>query len=106
MSSIDAEIAPGLALAQSALPVFRQKLLQGWTNGAEAMGLYLLDAVIWILGIRGHIPQQDNFHAASSGSSLGAASSAAIRIVAASVASLAFLALVLWAAVWCAIRLL
>jgi hypothetical protein len=70
------------------------------------MGLYVLDAVIWILGIRGHIPQQDNFHAASSGSPLGAASGAAIRIVAATVASLAFLALVLWATVWCAIRLL
>ena len=70
------------------------------------MGLYVLNAMIWILGIRGHIPQHDDFHAASSGSSPGAASSAAIRILAASVASLAFLGLVVWAAVWCAIRLL
>ena len=70
------------------------------------MGLYMLNAMIWILGIRGHIPQRDDVHAASSGSSFGAASSAAIRIVAATVASLAFLALVLWAAVWFAIRLL
>jgi hypothetical protein len=70
------------------------------------MSLYVLDAAIRILGIRGHIPQHDNFHAASSGSSLGAASGAAIRILAAAVASLAFLSLVLWAAVWLAIRLL
>jgi len=70
------------------------------------MSLYMLDAMIRILGIRGHIPQHDNLHAAHGGSSPGAASSAAIRILAATFASLAFLALVLWAAVWCAIRLL
>ena len=70
------------------------------------MGLYVLDAMIWILGIRGHIPQFDNFHAASSGSSPGTPTSGLIRILAATVASLAFLALGLWAAVWCAIRLL
>jgi hypothetical protein len=70
------------------------------------MGLYVLDAAIWILGIRGHIPQHDNFHPAQRGSSPGAASNAAIRILAATAGSLAFLALVLWAAVWCAIRLL
>jgi hypothetical protein len=90
-----------LALAQSALPDFRQMLMQGWTKGAEAMGLYVLDAAIWILGIRGHIPQQDNFH----GSPPGAAGGAAMRILAATVASLVFLGLLLWAAVWCAIRL-
>lgn len=70
------------------------------------MGLYVLDAVIRILGIRGHIPQHDDFHAASGGSPLGAASGSVLRILAATVASLAFLALVLWAAVWLAIRLL
>lgn len=70
------------------------------------MRLYVLDAVIWILGIRGHIPQHDNFHPPHGGSPLGTARGAAIRILAATVASLAFLGLVLWAAVWCAIRLL
>jgi hypothetical protein len=70
------------------------------------MGLYVLDAVTWILGIRGHIPQHDDFYAASNGSSPGGAGSSVVRILAATVASLAFLALVLWAAVWCAIRLL
>jgi hypothetical protein len=69
------------------------------------MGLYVLDAVIWILGIRGHIPQHDNFYPTSSGSS-GGASGSVVRILAATIASLAFLALVLWAAVWLAIRLL
>ena len=65
----------------------------------------VLDVMIRILGIRGHIPQHDDFRTPHGGSPLGAASGAAIRIVAATLASLALLALVLWAAVWCAIRL-
>ena len=67
----------------------------------------VLDATLWILGIRGH-SQHDDFHAASSGSSPGAASGggALARILIAVVASLACLALVLWATVWLAIRLL
>ena len=68
------------------------------------MSPYVLDALIWILGIRGHIPQHDDFRAASGGTSPGAATGSAIRILAATVVSLAFLALVLWAAVWLAIR--
>jgi len=70
------------------------------------MGLYVLDAVIWMLGIRGHIPQHDHFHAASGGSPLATGGGTLVRILIAVVASLACLALVLWAAVWLAIRLL
>ena len=69
------------------------------------MGLYVLDAMIWILGIRRLVAQHDDFHAASGGSSL-AGGGKLVRILIAGVVSLASLALVLWAAVWCAIRLL
>jgi hypothetical protein len=70
------------------------------------MSLYLLDAMLWILGIRGHIPQHDDFHAASGGAPLATGGGAWIGILIAVVASLASLALMLWAAVWLAIRLL
>jgi hypothetical protein len=74
--------------------------------GAEAMSPYVLDAMLWILGIRGHIPQHDDFHAASGGSPLASGGGAWVGILIAVVASLASLALMLWAAVWLAIRLL
>ena len=70
------------------------------------MSLHVLNVVIWILGIRGHIPQHDDFYTAHGASPPGTPTSGLIRILAATVASLAFLALGLWAAVWCAIRLL
>jgi hypothetical protein len=83
---------------------------KGWRRvgqtGAEAMSLYVLDVMIRILGIRGHIPQHDNFHAAQGGSPLGAGDGTLLRVLIAVVASLAVLALLLWAAVWLAIRLL
>ena len=66
----------------------------------------VLDAMIRILAIGGHIPQHDDFHAASGGSPLASGGGALVRILIAVVVSLASLALVLWAAVWCAIRLL
>jgi hypothetical protein len=66
----------------------------------------VLDAMLWILGIRGHIPQHDDFHAASGGSPLATGGGKWVGILIAVVASLASLALMLWAAVWLAIRLL
>jgi hypothetical protein len=72
----------------------------------EAMSWYVLDAVFWIFGIRGHIPQNGDFPAGRSESSLAAATGRLMRILAAFVVSVATLSLVLWAAVWLAIRLL
>jgi hypothetical protein len=47
------------------------------------MSLYVLDAVFWILGIRGHIPQNDDFPVGRSESSLAAATGRLMRILAA-----------------------
>ena len=69
------------------------------------MGFYILQMLIGMSGIRGHIPQFDNDpprigpSLASSGGTFG-------RVVAAFVATALFLIFVLWIAVWLALRLL
>ena len=68
------------------------------------MGLYVLDAVIWIFGIRGHIPQSGDFGPVPGQSSFG--TGPLMRALAAFVATVALLSLLLWAAVWLAIKLL
>ena len=70
------------------------------------MGLYVLDAAIWILGIRGHIPQSGDFGPVRRESSFGTGHGALVRVLAAFVATVACLSLALWAAVWLAIKLL
>ncbi len=70
------------------------------------MSLYVLEAVLRIVGIRSHIPQHDDFPVGRNESSLAAATGRLMRILAAFVVSVATLSLVLWAAVWLAIRLL
>ena len=70
------------------------------------MGLYVLDAVTWILGIRGHIPQDGDFGPVPGESSFGRGSFTPMRALAAVVVTVAFLSLAVWAAVWLAIKLL
>lgn len=74
------------------------------------MSLFFLDAVVdavlWIFGIRGHIPQDDGFPNDRSGSSFAANTGTLMRVLAAAVVSIGFLSLALWAAVWLAIKLL
>ena len=70
------------------------------------MSLFVLDAVLWIFGIRGHIPQNDGFPAGRGGSSFIANSATLMRVLAVAVISIAVLSLALWAAVWLAIQLL
>ena len=70
------------------------------------MSLFLLDAVLWVFGIRGRIPQNDEFPDGRGGSSFAANTATLMRVLAAAVISVAFLSLVLWAAVWLAIKLL
>jgi hypothetical protein len=70
------------------------------------MSLYVLDAVLWIFGIRGHIPQNGDFGASRSESPFAANTSTLMRVLAAVVVSVVLLSLVLWAAVWLAIKLL
>jgi hypothetical protein len=70
------------------------------------MGLYVLDALFWIIGIRGHAPHYDAFRPGRGGSSPAASTGPLLRVLAAIVTSVAFLSLVLWTAVWLAIKLL
>lgn len=67
------------------------------------MSLFVLDAILWIFGIRGHIPQNDGLPAGRSGA---ANTARLLRVLAVAVLSVAVLALALWAAVWLAIKLL
>jgi hypothetical protein len=70
------------------------------------MSLFLLDAVLWVFGIRGHIPQLDGFPVGQSGSSFAAKTGTLMRVLALAVVSIGFLSLALWAAVWLAVKLL
>lgn len=70
------------------------------------MSQYVLDAFIWILGIRGHIPQSGAGGPAPAQSSVGTSTGTVIRALTVFVAMVALLSLVLWLAVWLAIELL
>jgi hypothetical protein len=70
------------------------------------MNLYVLEVVFWILGIRGHIPQNGNFGVGSERSSLTGSAGWMMRVLAAFIVAVLLLSLVLWVAVWLAIKLL
>jgi hypothetical protein len=70
------------------------------------MSLSVLKIVPWFFGIRGHIPQNDDFRGDRGESSLAANFSPLARVLAALVVVVVSLSLVLWAAVWLAIKLL
>jgi hypothetical protein len=69
------------------------------------MNLFVLDAIFWIIGIRGHIPQDDGFPAGR-GESFAPSLSPLLRVLAVAIVSIACLSLALWLAVWLAINLL
>lgn len=64
------------------------------------MSLYILDAVCWMIGIRGHVPPNGDFPTGPNEPSLGANPSKLMRVLAAIVLIIAVLSLVLGAAVW------
>ena len=68
------------------------------------MNLYVLDVLLWIIGIRGHVPHYDAFRPGRNESSPGTGT--LLRVLAGIVISVAALSLVLWTAVWLAIKLL
>jgi hypothetical protein len=74
--------------------------------GAEAMSLYVLDAVLRILDIRGHIPQHGEFGMSRSESAFAANTNTLMQLLAAVVFPVGLVALALWAAVWLALKLL
>lgn len=67
------------------------------------MGLFALDIILWLLGVRGHIPQFDDFRPAPAAPSASPGTIA--RTVVAIVAVVAALVLALWATVRLAIEL-
>ena len=66
------------------------------------MSLYVLDIVLFIFGIRAHIPQHDDSGAGPN--PLAGSTNRLMRILAAAVVTVLLLSLVLWAAVWLAIK--
>jgi len=70
------------------------------------MSLYVLDAIIWIIGIRGHIPQNEDYRAGPGNSSHASGTLRMMWVLAAFVAIVVILSLALWASVWLAIKLL
>jgi hypothetical protein len=67
------------------------------------MSLFVLEAIFWVFGVRGHIPGHDDFHGGPDRSSL-TANSRLMRILAIFFVVAAVLSLVVWAAVWLAIK--
>ena len=70
------------------------------------MSLYVLNAFIWILGIRGHIPQSGDFVPAPGQSSYDVSAGTLWRALAVFAVAVAFLSLMLWMAVSLAVKLL
>ncbi|MDO9563861.1 MAG: hypothetical protein Q7J60_19760 [Bradyrhizobium sp.] len=68
------------------------------------MSLYMLDAFIWILGTRGHIPQSGDLAPLPDRSLFGVG--AVMRALAAFLVMVTILSLVLWLGVSLAIKLL
>ena len=66
----------------------------------------VLDAVLWVFGIRGRVRQLDGFPDRQGGSTFAARTGTLMRVLAAAVVSIGFLSLALWAAVWLAVKLL
>jgi hypothetical protein len=68
------------------------------------MSLFVLDAIFRVFGIRGPIPGNDDFHGGPDRSPLAANGHSLRRILAVFVVIATLLSLVVWAAVWLAIR--
>ena len=68
------------------------------------MSLFVLDVIFRVFGIRGPIPGPDDFHGGPDRSPLAANGPSLRRILAVFVVIATLLSLVVWAAVWLAIR--
>jgi hypothetical protein len=68
------------------------------------MSLYVLHAMLWILDVRGHIPQFDDYRPFPAEPS--PAANPLVRTLTVLAVTVAFVALAIWAAVWLAIHLL
>lgn len=70
------------------------------------MNLYVLDAVFRLFGMRGHVPQNNDFGDGGGESWTASSTNPLMRVLAAFVAVAAIVTLALWAAVWLVIKLL
>lgn len=68
------------------------------------MASYALDLVLWLAGIRGHIPRFDDFRPVPAAPATGA--SYLLRVLAIVATVFAALSLAVWGTVWLAISLL
>lgn len=68
------------------------------------MASFALDLVLWLTGVRGHIPRYDDFRAVPSAPAAGAGYVLRVMVIAAAV--FAALSLAVWGTVWVAIQLL
>jgi hypothetical protein len=68
------------------------------------MASFALDLVLWLTGVRGHIPGFDDFRPVPAAPTTGL--SHTVRVLAITAAVLAALSLALWGTVWIAIRML
>jgi hypothetical protein len=68
------------------------------------MGLFVLDVIFSVFGIRGHIPRFDDFRPVPSAAS--ARSASLMRVLAAVLAGFTMLSLTVWTTVWLAMQLL
>ena len=68
------------------------------------MASFALDLVLWLIGIRGHIPRFDDFRPVPAAPAAGA--NHLVRVLAVMAAVFAALSLAVWGTVWIAIHLL
>lgn len=68
------------------------------------MAPFALDLVLWLIGVRGHIPRFDDFRPASTAPAAG--TGYLVRVLAIMATVLAALSLAVWSTVWLAIQLL
>jgi hypothetical protein len=68
------------------------------------MSLYVLDVVFWIFGIRGRVPRNGDFPARPDRSPFVPNANRLMRVLAAAVVAMALLSLIVWAAVWLALK--
>jgi len=68
------------------------------------MASFALDLVLWLTGVRGHIPRFDDFRPIPSTPTVGAGHLVRVMVITAAV--LAALSLAVWGTVWIAIQLL
>lgn len=68
------------------------------------MASFALDLVLWLTGVRGHIPRFDDFRPVPAAPTCGAGY--IVRVLAIMATVFAALSLAVWGTVWIAIRLL